>query len=255
MTVSMNLGLNTNPWLAWHKPNLKARLRLFCFPYGGGGAGTFRTWQDGLPSAIEVCPVQICGREGRLGEAPYTRLVPLVEAIAEGLSGMLAKPFAFFGHSMGAMLAFELSRRLGKEQLTRPVHLFVSGRRAPQLPDPLPTIHHLDPDEFIAVLRQRNILRKEVLESAALIDYVTPILKADYEIVETYSYRPGDPFDFPITVFGGTEDPDSNESDLAAWKEQTNSSFALNMLIGDHFFIDSCKNSLLQMIVKHLSIS
>lgn len=242
-------------WLAWHKPNPKARLRLFCFPYGGGAAGAYRAWQDHLPSSIEVCPVQIPGRENRLHEPCYTSLDLLVEATAEGLAGLLDKPFAFFGHSMGAMLGFELARYLRQKQLAQPVYLFASGRRPPHVADHWRIIYNLERDEFIVALRELNSTRKEVFENDDLLNLLLPMLRADYEIVQTYRYRPGDPFKFPVTAFGGEEDIDESKEHLEAWREQTRSSFSLHMFPGNHFFIHSSRQALLQIIREQLKLS
>lgn len=239
-------------WLGWHSPNPQARLRLFCFPYGGGGAAAFRTWQEQLPPTVEVCPVQLPGREDRLHEPCLTRVPALVGAMAEPLSGLFDKPFAFFGHSLGATIAFELARRLRKEGLTQPLELFVSGRRAPHIPDSGPRIYDLPADEFIAALQRRNYVRREVAENPRLLKFVMPLLKADYELLQTYSYEPGDPFDFPITAFGGEEDFAESGEALAAWREQTRASFALHILPGDHFFIQSAQPPLLEVINERL---
>lgn len=245
----------TTPWLAWYKRKPEARLRLFCFPYGGGAAGAFRAWQDYLPSSIEVCPVQIPGRENRLHEPCYTNLDLLVEATAQGLGRLLDKPFAFFGHSMGAMLGFELARYFRERQLAQPAFLFVSGRRPPHVPDQWRIIYDLERDEFIGALRELNSTRKEVFENDDLLNLVLPMLRADYEIVQTYRYRPGDPFKFPITAFGGEEDIDESKEHLEAWREQTQSCFSLHMFPGNHFFIHSSRPALLQIIGEQLKSS
>lgn len=246
------MSRNVGTWLGWHRANPQARLRLLCFPYGGGGATAFRTWQDHFPATIEVCPVQIPGREERLNEPRFTRLLLLVEAIAEALAGGFDKPFAFFGHSLGALIAFQLARQLREEQSTQPLHLFVSGRRAPQVPDSGPRLYDLPADEFVAALRQRNFMRREILERTQLLELATPILRADYEMVQTYSYKPEAPFDFPITAFGGAEDSTESAEKLEAWRGQTRASFALHIFPGDHFFVHSSQPSLLEVIAEQL---
>jgi medium-chain acyl-[acyl-carrier-protein] hydrolase len=239
-------------WLGWHRPNPQAGLRLFCFPYGGGGAAAFRTWQDYFPATIEVCPVQIPGREERLNEPCFTSLISLVENIAEQLSGLFDKPFAFFGHSLGAMIAFELARQLRKEQVAQPIHVFASGRRAPQIPDSGPRIYDLPAHEFVAFLRQLNFVRQELLERTKLLELIAPILRADYEMVQTYSYVPEAPFDFPITAFGGAGDFVENGEALEAWRGQTRGPFTLHIFPGDHFFVHSSQPALLAVIARQL---
>lgn len=240
------------PWLAWRRPNPQASLRLFCFPYAGGGAAAYRAWQDHFPPTIEVCPVQIPGREERLNESCYTRLFDLVENMAESLFQFLDKPYAFFGHSLGTMIAFQLARHLREKRLSQPVHLFASGRRAPQIPDSEPRIYDLPKQEFIEALYQRNLIREEIIQRARLIDFVAPVLKADYELVQTYTYNPDAPFDFPITVLGGMDDRDASGEKLEAWRNQTRADFALQVFSGDHFFIHSSQPALLRVIAESL---
>src|ERR1044072_6545615 len=126
-------GLTSTPWLAVVKPKRRASIRLFCFPYAGGAATIFRVWQSGLPAQVEVCPVQLPGRGRRLKEPAYTNVHTLVQEVAQGLFPFLGKPFAFFGHSMGASISFELARYLRREHNLMPRHLFLSGRRAPHI--------------------------------------------------------------------------------------------------------------------------
>ena len=242
----------TDRWLSWYTANPLADYRLFCFPYGGGGAGAFRTWQDGFPSTIEVCPVQIPGREERLSEPRFTRIDSLVEALAGALSGLIDKPFAFFGHSLGAMIAFELARRLRREGAALPVHLFASGRRAPQVDDNSPQLYDLPTPEFVAALRQRNYIRREIIERARLLEFMMPVMRADYEMVQTYLYHPEAPFDFPITAFGGSDDSEESTEMIEAWREQTTAAFEIHILPGDHYFVHSSQSSLQQIIARLL---
>ena len=150
------------------------------------------------------------------------------------------------------MIAFQLARQLRKGQLAQPLHLFVSGRRAPQIPDSEPRLYDLPAHEFVAALRQRNYVRQEILERTRLLELVAPILRADYEMVQTYSYEPEAPFDFPIAAFGGKEDLDESGEKLEAWRSQTRAAFTLNIFPGDHFFFHSSQSSLLEIIAEHL---
>ena len=161
---SMNTGPKSDApsWLAFHKLNPQARLRLFCFHYAGGSARVFREWHDLLPT-VEVCPLQLPGRGTRIKEGSVRRVAPLVEQLARELSPKLDMPFAFFGHSMGALIGFELARLLRRERGLNPAHLFISGRRAPQLRAAGPPIHNLPDDEFIERLRDYNGTPEEVL--------------------------------------------------------------------------------------------
>ena len=239
-------------WVSWRSPNLQASLRLFCFPYAGGAALTFRTWPDSLPITIQICPVELPGRGKRIASVPFTRLQLLVQAIAIAILPYLDKPFAFFGHSMGGLVSFELARLLRKKYGKSPVHLFVSGYRAPQVPDPDPPIHDLPEPEFLEALRRLNGTPEVVLGNTELMQILLPALRADFAVIETYAYTPESPLACPITAFGGLQDREVSCEDLKAWQQQTNAAFSLQMLPGDHFFLQSAQPLLLQSLSQEL---
>jgi medium-chain acyl-[acyl-carrier-protein] hydrolase len=234
----MNGTTRTGQWLSIRQPNPRAALRLFCFPYAGGGASVYSAWPRNLPSAFEVCAVQLPGRETRLKEQPFRELTPVVEAVAAAIEPYLDRPFAFFGHSMGALISFELARLLRERGGARPAHLFVSGRRAPQLPDDEPPTYDLPDEEFFAILRELNGTPTEVLEHPELMELVMPLLRADFALVQTYVYKPEAPLDCPITAFGGVQDVEVVREDIKAWREQTADAFSARLLPGDHFFLN-----------------
>jgi medium-chain acyl-[acyl-carrier-protein] hydrolase len=240
------------PWLTNSKLNARAKLRLFCFPYAGGSSLIFRNWQGNLPPAVEVCPVQLPGRGNRLREPVFTQAQPLVRALAEGLLPHVDVPFAFFGHSMGAMLSFELARHLRREHNVEPRHLFVSGRRAPQVPSFEAPTYDLPTAEFIEALRHLNGTPPEVLSQSELMQKMIPLLRGDFEVCDTYSYTPEPPLSCPITVFGGLQDTGVKREHLDAWREQTGAAFFLRMLPGDHFFLNKEQAVLLRLLAKEL---
>jgi len=162
------------------------------------------------------------------------------------------KPFAFFGHSMGALISYEVARMLRWEHGLRPMALMVSGRRAPHLPDRRPPTYQLPEAEFIQELRRLNGTPKEVLESSELMEIMMPLLRADFEAVETYEYQPGPLLDCAISAFGGSEDPDVSQADVEAWGEHTSSEFKCKIMAGDHFFLVPQQQSLLQELVLEL---
>jgi medium-chain acyl-[acyl-carrier-protein] hydrolase len=239
-------------WIAFRKLNPQARLRLFCFPYAGTGASIFRTWPDGLPADVEVCPVQFPGRGTRLMETPFTQLSHLVQALAQALVPLLDKPFAFFGHSMGALVGFELARQLRRQSGVQPVRLFVSAARAPQIPHRDRPIHALPEGEFLAELRRLNGIPEKVLEEAELMQIMLPVLRADFAVYETYVYSTEPPLHCPISTFGGLQDQRVSRGDLEAWREQTNGSFSLRMFPGDHFFWNTTQPLLREVLSQEL---
>jgi medium-chain acyl-[acyl-carrier-protein] hydrolase len=239
-------------WIAFRKPNPQARLRLFCFPHAGTGASIFRTWSDGLPTDVEVCPVQFPGRGTRLAETPFTRLAPLVQAIAQALVPLLDKPFAFFGHSLGALVGFELARQLRRQSGVQPVRLFISADRAPQIPHRDRPLHALTEGELLHELRRLNGIPGKVLEEAELMQIMLPILRADFAVYETYVYSAELPLNCPISTFGGLQDRRVSRGDIEAWRDQTSSSFSLRMFDGDHFFLNTTQPLLLQALSQKL---
>ncbi len=243
----MRTQISINSWLTCSKPNPQAKVRLFCFPYAGGGSLIFREWSQELLPYIEVYAIQLPGRESRLQEPAFNRLQPLVEQLSQAILPNLNQPFAFFGHSMGGLIAFEVTRCLRRLGL-RPMHLFISGARAPHLPDLDPPIHNLPQIEFIEELRRFNGTPTTILENAELMELLLPTLRADFAVLETYIYTPEPPLSCPITVFGGLEDEIVNQDELKAWKEHTNQTFCLQMLPGNHFFLQQERVRLLEFI-------
>lgn len=224
-------------WIAIPRPRPEARLRLFCLPYAGSGASVFRTWHASLPETVEVCAIQLPGRENRLGEAPYLDVLPLVSAAADALRPYLAMPFALFGHSMGAIAAFELTRELRRRGGPMPSELLVSGRAAPHVPRRDPPTFDLPDEQFHAELRRLNGGRQEALANPELTRAMLPTIRADFTICDTYACRHEPPLACPITAWGGIDDPDVNAADLDAWQAQTTGAFQRESLPGDHFFL------------------
>jgi surfactin synthase thioesterase subunit len=244
-----------NTWLSFSKPPQKARLRLFCFPHAGGGASLFRTWTRDLPADVHVCAIRLPGREGRITEAPFTRLQPLVQTLRKALWRYLDIPFAFFGHSLGALVAFELAREIAARNGTQPSTLFVSGHRAPQIPYPRKPICALPPEEFLQELRHLGGTPVEVLQSPELMDLLLPVLRADFAVCETYVYESGERLQSPISAFGGSDDPEVSNDDLTGWGTETDASFKLRILPGDHFFFLTARDALLEAVSQDLMVT
>jgi surfactin synthase thioesterase subunit len=239
-----------NPLLAGHKLNPRAVLRLFCFPYGGGAARAYRPWTKTLPPEIDVCAIQLPGRGNRLREPPLTKMSLAVELVGREIVSLLDRPYAFFGHSMGAILAFEVVRLMRRGGYQSPAHLFVSGHKAPQIPKTEPFTYNLPDAEFIAELQRLNGTPLEVLEHPDMMRMMLPLLRADFESIQTYSYQHEPPLDCPITALGGLLDPDISRETLEPWREQTTATFNLKMFAGDHFFLHKDQASVLRVIAQ-----
>jgi medium-chain acyl-[acyl-carrier-protein] hydrolase len=255
MPTSMN---NSPAYLSWtngviYEPPSKTRLRLLCFPYAGAGASVFRGWATALPPGVELCPIQLPGRESRWREPPFTHLPSLIETLADVLKPLLTVPFAFFGHSMGAFISFELARQLRRSSALSPVHLFLSAARAPHIPDPHPPIHQLGDAEFVRALLRLNGIPVQVLQNAELMQLVLPSLRADLTLCETYKYYPEPPLHCPISAYGGQQDSKVAYPHLAAWRSYTRRAFTCRLFPGDHFFVISARTSFLRILSDELS--
>jgi medium-chain acyl-[acyl-carrier-protein] hydrolase len=209
------------------------RLRLFCFPYAGGSAADFRDWPAHMPQGVDVLAVQIPGRAGRSSEPPFDRLEPLVTSLIDELQPLLTRPYAFFGHSMGALLAFELARRMD----LGPQALYVSGHRAPQLANRDAALSKLPDGAFLRAVGRLNGMPAEVLNDAELLELLLPRLRADFAAAETYRYRADPRLRCPVHAWGGLADRTVTEAEIRAWAKVTDGPFRYRMVPGDHFFL------------------
>jgi medium-chain acyl-[acyl-carrier-protein] hydrolase len=236
--------------------NPAARLRICCFPYAGGGASAFRPWADELPADVsrdtELWAVNLPGREVRLSEAPFSEIGPLTEQLGRELLPRLTPPYVFFGHSMGALLSFEIARQLHAKGLPGPAHIFVSGQRAPQLLGQRPHVHDRPDAVILKKLRRLGGTPEEVLQNPELRELLLPILRADLSVCERYAYEDGEPLTCSLTAFGGKSDREVSAAELSAWQAQTSGSFALRMFPGGHFFLDSARPLVLRVLGREL---
>lgn len=245
-------SLTKPQWLPPRRKNLNASVRLLCFPYAGGNESAYRHWQQKLPESIEVLPVQLPGRGSRIKEPPYAELRPLVDAASEALAGELEMPVAFFGHSMGALIAFELARELRKQHGIQPVHLFISAKCSPRQPAEGSAVGQLSDAALIELMERYEGTPRDLLNDAELMRLVLPVIRADITLCDSYVYEPGPPLECPITVFGGLEDHVCSRACLESWQEHTQGPFTLRMLPGGHFFINSWAVPVFEVIRQEL---
>ena len=238
-----------NLWLVCPQPNSSATARLFIFPYAGGAPSSFNKWIAEFPNTIEVSIVHYPGRGSRFNETPIKELFVLVEEIANAIHLKLDKPFFFFGHSLGAVLAFELARRISPQ----PQILFVSACGAPHVPNPNRPIHALSDSEFIKSLQELNGLPAEVASNTELMELLLPALRADFEAIENYKYTSNEHrLNCPIVAFGGSDDSHVSQDRLDAWKHHTNNGFKPQIFSGDHFFINTTRQSVITSMIAEI---
>jgi medium-chain acyl-[acyl-carrier-protein] hydrolase len=240
------LRLRQRAWL----PAVEARSgkpRLFCFPYAGAGALAYRFLGDALREIAEVAPLRLPGRETRIAEQPLRDMEELVAAIEPVILPFLDVPYAFYGHSMGAAIAFELARALRRRGRRLPAALLVSAARAPQFrlnwtPPPEPS-----DDELIAQLRNVSGAPEEAMR------LVLPALHADTALYRAYVYNPEPPLAIPIFAYAGREDPNVSVEHMLAWSEQTTAGFELREFEGGHFFIQSSGEAFLAALIRDIT--
>jgi len=241
-----------DPWFPFVRPKPAARLRLFCLPYAGGGAAAYRGWPEELPLDVDAWPVQLPGRESRFLEPAYTSMDRLIPDLATAIRPRLDRPYALFGHSMGADVAFELARRLTSDGRP-PTALIVSGDAAPHRPARERPIHGLTDDELRTELRRMNGTPAEVLDHDELIQAVLPTIRADCAVCEAYTPVAGPPLDCPMLALGGRDDPRVSVADLEAWQTYTRGPFEARVLPGDHFFVQSQRPAVIAAVARFLS--
>jgi medium-chain acyl-[acyl-carrier-protein] hydrolase len=225
-------------WLLRAKPTgVMPQMRLFCFAYAGGSAMLYRPWQSGIDPRIEVVALQLPGRGSRMGEPPMTDINALVRELAQQITPLTDLPFAFFGHSLGGLLAFEVARYCLLHHLPLPQHLFASGCNAPQKRNPSENLHLLSDDDLIAKLQTFNGTPPDVLAHRELMELVLPTIRADFSLVETWQYRPMPLLNLPITVLAGKRDDRSSPEQAEAWQLETQGPSRVVWFEGDHFFI------------------
>lgn len=245
--------LHDNPD-AWIRPlrTEGERLRLFCFPYAGGGPQIFQNWPQGLPSRVGLYAVHLPGRGSRLRSAPFDRLQPIVATLVRALRPMQDLPFAFFGHSLGALLAFETARALRREGSMEPRLLIASACRSPESIEQRERIHNLSDESFIQRLEELGGTPAEVLQNKELLGLLMPTLRADFAVIDTYRYTPAAPLACPITVVSGSADRHASSSTMDGWRLQTSNRVSFHELHGGHFFIHTAKHELRQIVAGDL---
>ena len=238
----------------FHRPRSLStpRMRLFCFPYAGGAATAFHSWPAELPDDVDVWAIALPGRSFRLREPPLRDMVHLLDALEPAMTAALDRPYAMFGHSMGANIAFELARRLLARGLRPPMHLMLSGQRAPHLAAARTNVHRLPDLEFREHMRAFYGSRAQMLEDDELRNLIEPALRADLELLETWTSPAGPPLPLPITTFAGSDDAGVDVGAVSAWRRYTHGAFSNHVLAGDHMFLHTAQRQLLALMSRML---
>lgn len=224
-------------WFRYRKERPDAVARLFCLSFAGGTAQTYHSWTAYAPTELEVCPIQLPGRDDRIGEPAFVRMDALVEALADALEPYLDLPYALFGHSMGARVGFELARILRDRNVPEPCHLFASGSRAPHIPSGHDDLHTLSDADLTEELRRMGGTPADILDDPDMMRVLLPIVRADFELLETYGFDGQDKIGCDVTAFRGASDPCASREGTEAWRDLTAGRFALKTFPGNHFFL------------------
>ena len=225
-------------------------MRLFLFPYAGGGPASFNKWK--FPENIEVLTAHYPGRGSRYKEAAISSVSKLVDEFGNAIQSILDKPMVFFGHSLGGLVAFELARYLRRNNLNMPASLIVSGCGAPQMASPHEVIHGLSDGEFLSALGRLNGIPNEALQNEELMKLLLPSLRADFEAAEAYTYAIEEPLDIPIITLGGEDDPRVSVERVEGWADQTSVKFEPRYFAGNHFFINTSTNEVVNFIAEKI---
>ncbi len=224
-----------------------ARYRLLCLPFPGAGASAFLPWADELPPDVELSAIQLAGREDRFLDEPSTSVDAIVAELVEAITPTLDCPVALFGHSGGALLAYELARALPD-----PIHLFVSAEPPPEAPRPDMTLHDLDDAAFTDRVKERGGMAPEIAGNAELMELLLPTLRADFTWYGTYRYHQRAQLGCPITAFASPDDPLVAPADLAGWAAHTTGPSQIHLVDGGHFFVRDAAGTIVTRIVESL---
>jgi medium-chain acyl-[acyl-carrier-protein] hydrolase len=241
--------MNRSDWLSNHVPRPNATLRLFCFPYAGGGAVMYKDWARQLPEHVEVCAIEPPGRFARRKESQPASMEEFITGLAGALGELHDLPYVCFGYSLGAWMAFEWARWLRRAHQAEPRALVMAASRAPQVPSRVPAISHQPIDRFAREVQVRyGAFDPIVAADPDLRRLVISIMQVDLRLLESYACQPEAPFACPIVALGGTDDPGVRRPDLEAWSVHSSGACEVTMLGGGHFFIQTLGKDVLERV-------
>ncbi|WP_328505372.1 thioesterase II family protein [Streptomyces sp. NBC_00391] len=249
----MTSAVNGGAWIRRYRPAPEAAVRLLCLPHAGGSASYYHPMAQALAPAADVLAAQYPGRQDRYAEPPAESIRELVERIVEAVVGDDDRPLALFGHSMGAVVAYETALTLAAGGRA-PVRLFVSGRRAPSTHHVGRKLHECGDAELLRAVRRLGGTDGQVFEDEELLQLVLPALRGDYRALETYEPRPGDRLTCPVTVLTGDDDPVTTVAEARAWTDHTDGPTELCVFPGGHFYLNHRPQEVVDVVRRHLGL-
>jgi surfactin synthase thioesterase subunit len=237
----------SSDWFIRPQPKLAPAARLICLPYAGGSAATYVPWAKSLPREVELIALQPPGRGSRMAETPHTQMAPLVADLMRVFPRITDRPYVLFGHSLGSRVAFEVTLQCQLKGIPLPARLVASGSRAPYLTKSEPAIYDLPDAQFIEQLRVLDGTPEEVLNNSELIQWLLPLLRADFRIADTHR-APRNPLNCPLTVLAGTEDETVSAQEVEGWRELTSRECDIHWVTGGHFFVERNREWVLERV-------
>ncbi|MBS9782304.1 MAG: SDR family NAD(P)-dependent oxidoreductase [Arcobacter sp.] len=242
----------TSPWISCYEARENAKIRLICIPHGGGGPHTYKEWAEKLPDFIEVYALCFPGRGSRRDEDAICNMFELSDEISNVIAQISDKPYAIFGHSVGALVAYEVAKEIEKQGIMPPLRLILSAHKTPEDSKEDEPMYMLSDEDLMNKILELGLLPNDVLENKELLDFILPPLRADFELSETYEYEKSKALNIPITATFGKSDPLLNGQDIQKWEKYTNSEYKIKEYDGDHFYTLSKQDILFDDIVKDL---
>lgn len=251
MEAHPTMSSSASAWFTDFGQGAAAPIRLFTFAHAGGSANVYRNWAKALPG-VHVLAARLPGRESRFAEPPYSAMDTLIETLAEQIASRLDRPYVFYGHSLGGLIAFELTHRLRELGLRQPERLLIGAYRSPDRKSPHPPLHSLTGNDLIMGMQRYDSMPQAIVDSPELMELLEPMLRADFSLVETYAYRDRTPLGRPIVVFYGERDPLITNDHIEAWRDKSSAGVRLHPIDAGHLFHLTQEAELLGLLAEEM---
>ena len=230
------------------------KANLICFPHAGGSKFSYNRFVDVAPGDLTVIPIELPGRGARIHEDLIHDTPGMVDDVFNQIKGkvMTDVPYALYGHSMGALVGYLVTRRIAQERMPMPIHLFFSGAKPPSTIEDEPPVHLFKREELIDELRKLGGIPDRILNNEKLIHFLEPIVRADFRVIRTYQHQRGLPFDLPLTVIIGTRE-NISAPQAQLWQQETSKKIELKFFEGDHFFIFDHAPEIMRLVYQRIS--